>query len=61
MAEDDEDDERVDVAVVQVEVEDRDDDRIASSPPLGDLGDLGDARCFIFKLVVAALRGLGSR
>ena len=37
MAEDD-DDERVDAAVVQVEVEDRDDDKISSSPPLGDLG-----------------------
>jgi hypothetical protein len=58
MAADEEDDETVDAAVVQVEVEDRDDDRIVSSPPLGDLGD---ARCFIFKLVVAALRGLGSR
>jgi hypothetical protein len=35
MAEDN-DDERVDAAVVQVEVvEDRDDDKIASSPPLG--------------------------
>ena len=35
---DEEDDERVDAAVVQVEVEDRDDDKMASSPPLDDLG-----------------------
>ena len=55
MAEDD-DDERVDAAVVQVEVEDRDDDKVASSPPLGD-----GARCSFLAIVAAALLGLGSR
>lgn len=52
---DEEDDERVDAAVVQVEVEDRDDEKIASSPPLGG------ARCSflaIVLLVLAALLGL---
>ena len=39
MADDEDDDERVDAAVVQVEVEERDDYKIASSPPLVDLGD----------------------